>query len=84
MRPEAGNSFWVSRLGKDSVRLHLGTARYYRVPSSESVLDVAAAFVEVGKSVQARVPQEVSARFGLIETDQDDFDRLWETEWPAE
>ena len=75
--PDAGNSFWVCRLGGDWY-VCTWAPRYYRVPASCSVLDVAEAFVDVGKSAQPRVPGELIARFGLAETDHAQFDRLWE------
>jgi hypothetical protein len=47
------------------------------------VLDVADAFVDVGKSARARVPVELIERFGLVEVDHDEFERLWDAERPA-
>jgi hypothetical protein len=82
VRPDAGNSFWVCRLGADWYVCTWAPC-YYRVPASSSVLDVAEAFVDVGKSAQSRVPAELIARFGLVETDPDQFDRLWEAAPPA-
>ena len=80
--PDAGNSFWVCKLDAD---WYVCTwAPYcYRVPPSTSVIDVAEAFVDVGKSAQARVPVELVSRFGLVETDPDQFDRLWNAGRPG-
>jgi hypothetical protein len=39
--------------------------------------------VDVGKSAQARVPVELVSRFGLVETDPDQFDRLWNAGRPG-
>jgi hypothetical protein len=74
--PYAGNSFWLCRLGGDWY-VCTWSPRYYRVPATSSVIDVAEAFVDVGSSAQTRVPPELSTRFGLVETDDDDFERLW-------
>ena len=81
--PDAGNSFWICRLGDDWYVCTWGPC-YYRVPGCSSVLDVAEAFVDVGKSAQPRVALELIAHFGLVETDDKEFDRLWKAEWPAE
>ena len=82
VRPDAGNSFWICRLGEDWY-VCTWAPYYYRVPSSSSVLDVAEAFVDVGKSAQPRVSAELIARFGLVETDYDEFDGHWKAERPA-
>ena len=79
--PDAGNSFWVCRLAGDWY-LCTWAPYYYRVPSSASVLDVAEAFVDIGESAQERVPTELVTRFGLIETGDDEFDRLWKAAPP--
>lgn len=80
--PDGGNSFWICRVG---VAWYVCTWApcYYRVPRCSPVLDVAEAFVDVGKSAQPRVSVELIARFGLVEVDHDEFDRLWDTERPA-
>jgi hypothetical protein len=80
--PEAGNSFWICRLGGDWY-VCTWAPYYYRVPACSLVLDVADAFVDVGKSARARVPVELIERFGLVEVDHDEFERLWDAERPA-
>jgi hypothetical protein len=80
--PGAGNSFWICRLDAEWY-VCTWAPYYYRVPPSSSVLDVTEAFVDVGKSAQPCIPAELIARFGLVETDHDDFDRLWQAERPA-
>ena len=73
----SGNSFWVSRPdGGWFVCTWAG--RYYRVPDSASVLDVAEAFAAVGTSAQARVPAALVARFGLAEENPDYFEWVWD------
>jgi hypothetical protein len=80
--PDRGNSFWICRLADD---WYVGTwtPYYYRVPASSSVVDVAEAFVDVGTSAQYRVPPNLISRFGLVETDYDEFERLFEQEGEA-
>jgi hypothetical protein len=74
--PDAGNSFWVCRLHSHWY-VCTWAPRHYRVPETVSVLDIAEAFVDEGESAQSRVPAEMVSRFGLIETDDEEFDRLW-------
>ncbi len=76
--PDAGNSFWICRLGTDWY-ICTWAPYYYHVPSAASILDLAEAFVNTGRSAQVRVPGELVARFGLIETASAEFGRLWET-----
>ena len=80
--PDAGNSFWICRLGADWY-VCTWAPYYYRVPASSWVLDVAEAFVDVGQSAQPRVPAELVNRFGLIETAHGEFDRIWDAATPA-
>ena len=75
--PDAGNSFWVCRLGGDWY-ICTWAPHHYRVPQPTSVLDVAEAFVDIDQSAQRHIPAELVMRFGLIETDNDEFDRLWQ------
>src|SRR4051794_13436841 len=63
--PDAGNSFWICRIAGNWY-VCTWSPHYYRVPSEIAVLDVAEAFVDVGKSAQHRVPDELVARFGLV------------------
>lgn len=81
--PDAGNSFWLCKLAGDWYICTWGPC-YYRVPASSPVLDVIEAFVDVGKMAQARMPGELVARFGLIETDHEAFNQLWDGTWRSE
>ena len=73
------NSFWVSRPHGDWF-VCTWTGRYYRVPDSASILDVAEAFAAVGTSAQARVPAALVARFGLAEENPDFFEWVREAD----
>ena len=81
--PNAGNSFWVCRLGADWY-VCTWAPYYYRVPASSSVLDVAEAFIDAGSSAQSRVPPDLAARFGLVETDYNEFERVWDVDEPPQ
>ena len=74
--PNAGNSFWICRL-EEHWYICTWAPRHYRVPSEQSVIDVCEAFVDIGTSAQWCVPADLTARFALVETNVDDFDRLW-------
>ena len=75
--PGRGNSFWVCR---PAGHWYVCTwaPYYYRVPREQSVADLCEAFVDVGTEAEARVPDDLIARFSLVETDHDDWDRLWD------
>src|SRR5688572_2808500 len=64
-----GEQLLAVQAGRRLVRLHVGA--------------VAEAFVDVGRSAQWRIPPDLVERFGLAETDDDEFDRLWDAAHPA-
>jgi hypothetical protein len=76
--PEAGNSFWISKLSGDWYICTWG-CYYYQIPAECSVVDVCEKFVAVGRDAQVRVPLDIIERFSLVETDPDDFDRMFES-----
>ncbi len=75
--PDRGNSFWIVRLGGAWYVVTWAPVAY-RVPEATSVVEVAAAFVDVGATAQSRLPAEQVERFGLTEVPQDEFERLFE------
>ena len=81
--PDRGNSFWACRL---EGRWYVGTwtPHHYRFADESKPADFCAAFVDVGTSAQYVVPPELVDRFGLVEVDPDEFDRLYAAVAPPE
>ena len=81
--PDCGNSFWACRL---EGRWYVGTwtPHSYRFADESKLADFCEAFVDVGTSAQDVVPPELVDRFGLIEVDPDEFDRLHAAVAPPE
>lgn len=74
--PNRGNSFWIGCFGGEW-HVVTWTPVAYRVPAAVSVVDVAAAFMDVGNEAQWRIPPEMIAQFGLEEIGFGEFERLW-------
>jgi hypothetical protein len=81
--PDRGNSFWACRL---EGRWYVGTwsPRHYRLSDESKLAEFCEAFVDVGTSAQYAVPPELVARFGLVEVDFDEFERLYAAVRPPE
>jgi len=74
--PDRGNSFWIARFG-EAWYVVTWTPVAYRVPAEVSVVDVAAAFVDVGDKAQWRIPPEMIEQYRLEEVGREEFERLW-------
>jgi hypothetical protein len=81
--PNAGNSFWICRIGDDWY-LCTWAPNYYRVTRESSLLDLCESFVDTGRSAQPQIPPELVARFALAEMDHDEFNRLWAVAPPTQ
>jgi hypothetical protein len=73
--PDRGNSFWIARLGGN---WYVGTwgPFYYRLDDERQLEPFCVAFADTGTRAQARVPDNLATRFGLVEIDDGDFDTL--------
>jgi hypothetical protein len=80
--PTPATASWITRLAGHWYLCTRGP-RYYRVSRDHPIADVCEAFVDVGTSAQPSVPADLVARFGLIETDYDEFDGIWNAARPT-
>lgn len=80
--PDRGNSFWICRIGGNWY-ISTWLPHVCRVPAGQSIVEVCEAFVDVGTKAQYRVPDDLVARFSLVEIDVDEFDRLWDSTAPT-
>jgi hypothetical protein len=74
--PDRGNSFWQSVQG-GTWYLNTWLPACYRIPSGQDVLAVCSACMESSTSAMYRVPDEITARFGLERISDDEFARLF-------
>ena len=76
VRPDRGNSFWLSLLS-GTWYLSTWSAVCYRIPDGQDVVAVVSACMGFGTSAMYRVPDEIAGRFGLERLSDDEFKRLF-------
>jgi hypothetical protein len=80
--PDAGNSFSICKVAG---RWYVCTwaPNYYLVPVESSVLEVSAAFVDVGTRAQFVMEDDLMKKFSLQHIDDGEFKRLWDANRPG-
>jgi len=79
VRPNRGNSFWLSQ-NQGVWYLSTCLPACYRVPANQDIVPLCVACMDIGTSAMDRVPPDIVARFGLQEIDDRQYERLFPTE----
>jgi hypothetical protein len=76
VRPDRGNSFWVTRAAN---QWHLFTWAPvgYRVPEGADIAGLCRVFVACGSSALPRVPVHIAREFGLTELSDDEAEAVY-------